>query len=494
MNTAKTDEELAGEKSSGGAMSNKPTNKTQEPLEEKYKKPKSIRGLETYSGNQWHERQNLIGAIGQIMENRGFMPLETPVMEYGEMISDFISPSEVFSVEGEKAGDNILRYDLTAPLARYVAENFDNLPKPFRRYQVGSVFRNDKPDGGRFKQFTQMDADTIGTQNPAADAEMIMMLCECLKAAGLKQGEYIIRVNHRAILEQVFESLSVPANRAIIVRALDKYDRLGKNAVEELLGAGRRDASGDFAPGAGLKAEQIKQLISFLQLSQETTRAGFIEKINQTYGKNRGTEELAQMDNIFTELGFDEERIKFDSSIVRGLDYYTGCVFEADCGSVAGSIGGGGRYDRLLKRFRAEPIGAVGMSVGVSRLHYILNQKNPQKEISNLIVILAMEADKMTHYQQLALKLRAAGLRAETYIGDGKMKQQLKYADKRNARLAIIQGEDERVQNKIIIKDLRLGDALAKDASDKQGEREKAQQTIAETDLIKTCLEIINNG
>ena len=486
-----------------GAVSSVSKKKDEEEAkpEEKPIKADSPRGLEEYSGEEWRMRQQLTEAIGKVLEQRGFMPLETPTIEYDEMVADFISPNEIFSVGGKDTKNMILRYDLTAPLARYVAKHFESLPKPFRRYQTGIVFRNDKPDNGRFKQFTQMDADTIGTDNPAADAEIVMTLCECLEAAGVRPSEYTIRVNHRAVLEKVLDKLGVPApSHPSMMRVLDKCHRLGEKAIRELLGKGRKDESGDRKIGAELQQEQINALIGFLQLSKNRTRAQFLQEINTRYGENKGTAELAKMNEIFAALGFDESRIIFDSSIVRGLDYYNGVVFEADVGSKIGSVGGGGRYDNLLKRFRGESVPSVGMSVGLSRLHTFLQSKRAgadgraHDESNPLIVILAMEQDQMPRYQQLAAKLRQQSLRAEVYVGNGNMRKQLKYADKRNARIALIQGEDERKQNRITIKDLQQGKQLAQDLQQRDTWREgtHAQQTIAEADLIATCLKLLS--
>ena len=321
----------------------------------------------------------------------------------------------------------------------------------------------------------------------------------------MRPSEYTIRVNHRAVLEKVFDTLGrLPLSRSSLMRILDKYDRLGENAIQALLGKGRKDESGDWKGGAELQQEQINALIGFLQLSKNRTRAQFLQEINTRYGENKGTAELAKMNEIFAALGFDESRIIFDSSIVRGLDYYNGVVFEADVGSKIGSVGGGGRYDNLLKRFRGESVPSVGMSVGLSRLHTFLQTKREgaggagageaHDENNPLIVILAMEQDQMPRYQQLAAKLRQQSLRAEVYVGNGNMRKQLKYADKRNARIALIQGEDERKQNRITIKDLQQGKQLAQDLQQRDTWREgsHAQQTIAEADIIATCLKLLS--
>ncbi len=457
------------------------------------------RGMEEISEQIWHQRINISRAICEICDSYGFAPLETGLLEYADTLGAFVS-DDVFSLQD---GENqlALRYDLTAPLARYVAENFDALPKPFRRYQAGSVLRNEKPGEGRFRQFTQIDADTIGAPPAAADAEMCMLMADCIENVGISRGDFCVRVNNRKILDGALRKISVdveqPTRKTQIMRALDKHDRLGGKGVRLLLGEGRRDPSGDFTQGAGLTSAQIDVLLEFLNMGSrknQTSRGQVCDEIEKIIGAHDGITELRQMDELFTASQYDETRIMFDTSIVRGLGYYTGPVFEAVCPNF-GSLGGGGRYDNLLARFR-ESVPATGMSIGVSRLHAFMRRKQTQNNWDGPLVVLVMEPERMSDYLAMTAQLRAAGLRAETYMGGGNMRAQLKYADKRRAPLAIIQGEDERAAGQITIKDLARGAEQAANVRDNQTWRasQHAQIKINRDDLVKTCLEQINQN
>ena len=475
-------------------------------------KPQKPLGVEEYAGGLWWRRQDMIAQISNIAQKRGFEPLETAIIENSAMIKNLFPEDALFEIANQNM---VLRYDLTAPLSRYVAQNFQNLPKPFRRFQLGYVFRNDKPEQGRLRQFMQMDADIISSHNPLADAELMMMMADCLEAIGLKPKDYIIKASHRKIIEKVFDECAIDKNTAIrahIMRSLDKMERLGADGVALLLGEGRKDVSGDFTQGAKLKPKQISRLISFLKMSENQTRLQLCEDIDASFGVNDGTKELRLMDGLFTALGYGEEKICFDSSIVRGLDYYTGCVFEAVYvkDPKFGSIGGGGRYDDILKRFKggeapkgqapsgeagSNVVGAVGMSIGISRLHSLLQKHgaNPALSKQKPIIILAMEDDQHSHYQKLAHNLRQNGLAAEAYLGGGNMAKQLKYANKRSAPIAIIIGEDERAKNLITLKDLAKGKTLTKDSQSREDrlKQQPAQITIKAENLIAECQKIL---
>ena len=286
-----------------------------------------------------------------------------------------------------------LRYDLTAPLARYVAENFQDMPKPFRRYATGSVFRNEKPGPGRFRQFTQFDADTVGAESVAADAEMCMLAADTLEALGIPRGQYVIKVNNRKVLDGVLASIGIdPASatdagrRMTVLRAVDKLDRLGPQNVAELLGKGRKDESGDFTPGAGLAADAITAVLAFVGAGSENATAtldAVAPLVEGTEGGKQGLSELREIDALVTAAGYGQDRIMIDPSVVRGLEYYTGPVFEAELLIEAkdekgtpvrfGSVGGGGRYDDLVARFTGQKVPATGFSIGVSRLQAALN-------------------------------------------------------------------------------------------------------------------------
>jgi histidyl-tRNA synthetase len=480
----------------------------------------------------------------------GFEAVETPFVEYTEALGKFLPdqdrPNEgVFSFKDDDEQWLSLRYDLTAPLARFVAEHYDRLPKPYRSYRAGWVFRNEKPGPGRFRQFMQFDADTVGSASVAADAEICMMAADCLEALGIKRGEYMIKVNNRKVLDGVMEAIGLggegnAGRRLTVLRALDKYDRLGKTGVRQLLGQGRRDDSGDFTSGADLKSEQIDRLIWFLELRSNTDfdrgaratdtnplinilgggeayQTDMLSAMDRAYGESdtfqAGVAELRQISELAIAAGYSDGRVRIDPSVVRGLEYYTGPVFEAELtfetpgedGKLIrfGSVGGGGRYDGLVARFRAEPVPATGFSIGVSRLLAALRAiKSPivaSAEALGPVVVLTLDSDaqSMANYQRLVASLRAAGIAAELYLGQGGMNAQLKYADRRLSRCAVIQGSNERSAPggpQVTIRDLRLGAELAKatkDRADYLKLRQRAQFAAPEADLVERVREVL---
>lgn len=442
-------------------------------------KPQSLarlpRGLVDRTASDLVVTQKMLKVIKQIYSLYGFDALETPFMEYSDALGKFLPdqdrPNEgVFSFQDDDEQWLSLRYDLTAPLARYVAQNFDALPKPYRSYRQGWVFRNEKPGPGRFRQFMQFDADTVGSASPLADAEMCMMASDTLEALGLERGQYIIKVNNRKILDGIIEHVGLGGadqapRRLIVLRALDKLDRLGIEGVRLLLGPGRKDESGDFTKGAGLDDSQISQIVTFII----STNIQFLK--NQNALMTEGIIELEQIEQIVRSSGYTCDRIIIDTSIVRGLEYYTGTVFEAELTFTIedekgrpvrfGSVGGGGRYDGLVSRFRPEPIPATGFSIGVSRLLSALQMVNSpivrDEVLQGPVVVLVMDREQITAYQNLVHMLRADNIRAELYLGNAGMKAQMKYADKRNAPCVVIQGSDERERGEVMIKDLIEG-------------------------------------
>jgi histidyl-tRNA synthetase len=459
----------------------------------------------------------MLDTIRQVYERYGFEPLETPAIEYtdalGKFLPDLDRPNEgVFSVQDEDEQWLSLRYDLTAPLARYVAENFERLPKPFRRYAVGPVWRNEKPGPGRFRQFTQFDADTVGTDNIAADAEIGMLAADTLEALGIKRGDYVVKVSNRKLLDGVMEvaGLGGEANaqrRLIVLRAIDKFDRLGLEGVRLLLGAGRKDESGDFTKGAELAPRQIEQITSLLGGGAESNAAR-LKVLAGLYDANAlaadGIEELRKIDQL-TGAGGYGERIRIDTSCVRGLEYYTGPVFEAELtfqvknedGQTIrfGSVGGGGRYDGLVERFLGTKVPATGFSIGVSRLAAALAALNKDKPAAadGPVVVLVMEKDRIADYQRMVQSLRAAGIRAEMYLGTAGMKAQMKYADKRGAPCVVIQGGDERAKGEVQIKDLIEGAKAAASIKDSKEWREgrPAQVSVKEAELVARVREVL---
>jgi histidyl-tRNA synthetase len=482
-------------------------------------KPRLPRGFRDRDEAEISAESRMLDTIRRVYGAYGFQALETPAFEYADALGKFLPDSDrpnegVFSLKDDDGQWLSLRYDLTAPLARYVAENFQNLPKPFRRYQVGTVWRNEKPGPGRFREFTQCDADTVGSAAPASDAELLMMCADCLEALGLKRGDYVVKLNSRKLLDGVMEAAGVdadPRRRGIVLRALDKMERLGPEGVRALLGKGRRDESGDFTAGAELDDGQIARVLGFAaparpeDVDSEGALAKLAQALSGSPAGEAGIENLSAIVRILSGCGYKSDRVRIDSGIVRGLDYYTGAVFEAQLSFpvtdedgenvVFGSIGGGGRYDGLVARFTGQEVPATGISIGVSRLFSVLRARAGVEAFGAdpLCVVLVLDKSAAAESFRIAQELRAAGLRAEAYAGEGGMKAQLKYADRRGAAIAVIEGGDERARGEITLKDLKRGTELAKSAETRDawlGGR-PAQQTVPRSELVACARAIL---
>ena len=483
------------------------------------------KGFRDTCADELRETSRILAKIREVYETYGFTPLETPALEYTDALGKFLPDQDrpnagVFSLRDEDEQWLSLRYDLTAPLARYVAENFAALPKPFRRYAFGPVWRNEKPGPGRFRQFTQFDADTVGTDSLAADAEMCMLAADTLEALGIERGRYVIKVSSRQLFEGVLEAIGLTeeGRRLTVLRAIDKLERLGVQGVRQLLGAGRRDESGDFTRGAELDAEQVRVLLTAVQPPlpaprQDTAtgaRPGMLGDFPD-WGRGfpangtveRALGELRAIEDLVRAAGYGEERICVDPSVVRGLEYYTGAVFEAELTfqvknedglSVRfGAVGGGGRYDGLIERFMGQKVPATGFSIGVSRLQAALSSLAPDRPQagSGPVVVLVMDKDRIADFFKLAQRLRQPSdggppIAAETYLGGAGIKAQMKYADRRGAPCVVIQGGDERAKGEVQIKDLIEGAKAAahiKDAGEWRSSR-PAQISVPEADLL----------
>lgn len=486
-------------------------------------KPKArvARGFRDIAGEELALQNAMLETIAKVYAQYGFDNLDTPAFEYADALGKFLPDAErpnegVFALEDDDAQWLSLRYDLTAPLARYVSEHYERLPKPLRRYQSGYVFRNEKPGPGRYRQFMQMDADTVGAASAMADAEICMMAADCMKALGLKPEDFVVRINDRKILDAVLEITGLRRDdedyenrRLTILRAMDKLDRLGEAGVRDLLGDGRKDESGDYTKGAGLTPAAIDTVCAFLNARQDSRQAT-LTAIENIIGDiacgQEGISELREMNSLFTSLGYDDEQITFDPSVVRGLGYYTGPVFEVeltfealnDEGEISrfGSVGGGGRYNDLVKRFKGIEVPATGISIGVSRLAAALSMRGTFSKHENdpLIVALVMDREYRTQTAQMVQSLRQAGLRAEMYMGDSGMKPQLRYADTRGAKFVIIEGEDERARGVVTIKDLELGASKAAEISDNTEWRESqhSQHEVNKNDIVAEIKKLLN--
>lgn len=506
------------------------------------------RGFIDRTSDEIKATERMLAKIRAQYELFGFEPVETPLIEYTDALGKFLPdqdrPNEgVFSFQDDDEQWLSLRYDLTAPLARHAAENWDKLAKPYRSYRNGWVFRNEKPGPGRFRQFMQFDADIVGAPSVAADAECCMLMADTLEALGLQRGQYVIKVNNRKVLDGVMEAIGIGGDehagtRLTVLRAIDKLDKFGPEGVRLLLGAGRKDESGDFTKGAGLGESQIEKVLVLFKIdgmalqsrqenpeylagvasgvlkpgTQEDIRAKGIlgGLLHNLIGSARGLEGAAELQSIWDTVkaaGYDDGRIRIDPSVVRGLEYYTGPVYEAeltfevpnDDGQIVrfGSVGGGGRYDGLVSRFLSEPVPATGFSIGVSRLMSALKAiKSPIiASDSDLgpVVVLVMDKGETAAYQALVTELRRVGIKSEMYLGSSGMKPQMKYADRRKAPCVIIQGSNEREAGVVQIKDLIEGARLASGITDNKEWRESrpAQVTVPVHEMVTAVRDIL---
>jgi histidyl-tRNA synthetase len=519
------------------------------------KKPSKLkarlpRGLEDRSPAALKATREMTEKIRTVYERYGFEPVETPTFEYTDALGKFLPdqdrPNEgVFSFQDDDEQWLSLRYDLTAPLARYVGERYgtDGLVLPYRSYREGYVYRNEKPGPGRFRQFMQFDADTVGSASPAADAEMCMMAADTMEALGIARGAYAVKVNNRKVLDGVMESIGLGGDenngrRLTVLRAIDKLDRLGERGVRELLGPGRKDESGDFTKGAGLDDTQIGKIETFVNAralvqppllayagdadvkkrlagdpdvkeNEYDIARRIADMLRETFKDSKlavdGLDELVEIARLVDAAGY-RDQIVVDPSVVRGLEYYTGPVFEAQLLAeipnekgqpvVFGSVGGGGRYDGLVSRFRGEPVPATGFSIGVSRLQAALTLlgKLDSRPAFGPVVVTVFDRDRVADYQKMVAQLRSADIRAELYLGNPKnMGNQLKYADRRNAPCVIIQGSDEKARGEVQIKDLIEGAKAAAAIASNQEWRESrpAQFSCKEDEIVAKVREVL---
>jgi histidyl-tRNA synthetase len=476
------------------------------------------RGLADRGPAEIAATRRMLETIREVYERYGFEPVETPAIEYTDALGKFLPdqdrPNEgVFSFQDDDEQWLSLRYDLTAPLARYVAENFDALPKPYRSYRMGYVFRNEKPGPGRFRQFMQFDADTVGSSSPAADAEICMMAADTMEALGIPRGSYVVKVNNRKVLDGVLESIGLggeanAGKRLTVLRAIDKFDRLGEGGVRALLGEGRKDESGDFTKGAGISSADVDRVIAStcpIGGNNDFVIAQLALTSKSATGDD-GISELSAIANLLREAGYDG-RVAIDPSVVRGLEYYTGPVYEVELLLETkdekgrpirfGSVGGGGRYDGLVSRFRGEPVPATGFSIGVSRLQAALTLigKLDGKAEPGPVVVTVFDRDRIGDYQRMVASLRNAGIRSELYLGNPKnFGNQMKYADKRGSPCVVIQGGNEKEKGEVQIKDLILGAEIAglsKDRDDYLKKQAEAQFAVKESDLVDAVRKVL---
>ncbi|MBN2892631.1 MAG: histidine--tRNA ligase [Bacteroidales bacterium] len=504
--------------------------------------PRKIKGFRDIDHGLNSLRWHIIEKATEIYKRFGFEHWDSPTLEYAETLGKYLPEADEvvdgvysfknpeiepqFNDKGTELRDksnNVLmtnhhltmRYDLTAPLARMYSELIwqkfmhnqvqEGKADLFRRFQFGPVYRFEaKLDPGRFREFWQIDFDTVGSDSVATDAENCMILSDALENIGIKKGEYIIKLNNRKIIKGFLESIGVKSEQdADVMRVIDKLDKIGITGVTEELGKGRKDEkSGAFITGLGLNKKISDGIEKFLvSFDTNQTRKKILESLSSLKIDNeiyvQGLAELLEIDAILEKTGYDEQTVIIDPSMIRGMGYYTGPIFEAEyLGTYkdakgqkrkVGSICGGGRYDGLVENLIGLKVPASGASIGVDRLAEImtLTGKVPQL-IDGPVFIVNFDDHLMPEYQKIASDLRKEGLEVEIYYGAKKgLKQQLSYADKKNCTLAIIIGEDEFNKGVATVKNLKLGKELADKISDKKEWTSKVQKEIKVDKLVK---------
>jgi histidyl-tRNA synthetase len=420
------------------------------------------RGMRDFLPVDVRRREYVIGIIKQVYESYGFEPLETPAVEnletltgkYGEegnqLIFKILKRGEKLDINDKEIADLALRYDLTVPLARVVANYRERLPKFFRRYQIQPVWRADKPARGRFREFFQCDVDAIGSGSMVVEAEIISAISEILQKLGF--NDFVVRLNHRDILRGILEAVRIESDKqsdALI--ALDKLDKIGKSGVlKEFVQRGIDE-------NAGLK---LLDLFAALETAGNTNTLSRLAEFigEQETGKNG----LSELSRILALAGL--ENIKIDASLARGLSYYTGAIMEIVLtgGDFAGSIGGGGRYDGLIGMFGKEQIPACGFSLGLERIIVVMTERNmfpgDLQNASADVLVTIWNEDSTGESLKLANELRAKGLRVLVYPEADKLGKQFKYASQINVPFVCVLGESELADNKATLKNMRSGE------------------------------------
>jgi histidyl-tRNA synthetase len=475
--------------------------------EDKIVEPKLLRGFRDYLPAQMNARQKMIATIRRVYELYGFLPLETPALEYRVTLMGYgeENTKQIFDFENPEKEHVALRFDLTVPLARVVAQ-YPDLPLPFRRYQVGPVWRADKPDPGRFREFTQFDIDTVGTSSLAADAEILCGMYDTLRALSIER--FLIRFSDRKVLNSLLDFAGIPRDMSHgVFRVLDKLDKIGLDAVAAELTVGRVDASGDKIPGLKLSQQQVERIKQFLAIPKGSRRE-VLSSLSHLFAEvasgKEALDELVAICEVLEGLGIPDERVALDPSLARGLDYYTGPVFEAVLLDAPefGSVFGGGRYEGLVERFLGRKIPGVGASIGVDRLLAAIQKLGLVEFAASTaqVIVTVMEPVRMADYQKLTRELREAGINTELYLGEEKgLGRQLQYANRQQVPVAVIIGSDEFAKDEITLKDLKLGGLLQDKKKSTSGkEREEwlklsrsAQVTVPRSQLIAQVKEML---
>jgi len=470
--------------------------------------PQTVKGCQDLLPEEVIPRKAVVRTIETVFEKYGFVPLETPALEHLETLlgaGGEETNKELFRFESPEGEPIALRFDLTVPFARVLAQYPDKLKVPFRRYVSGPVWRADKPGPGRFRQFTQLDIDVAGAADVAADAEIIAVMCDVMTALGV--SDFAVLVNNRQVIDALLLGCGITeeAKHKHVLRVIDKLAKVGIENVRLELAGGRVDDSGDPIPGVGLDAETIEKIVAFVNTAGNT-RAAVVDALAQALPRSEETgaalAEMRELDAALTGLGIPERRARFTPSLARGLDYYTGPVFETVLPGAPefGSVMGGGRYNRLVERFLDRPIPCTGMSVGLDRLMAALTHLGlaPKTKTTVQVLVVTMGNVPKSESLKIAAELRVAGICTEVYLaGKGKtsMKAQLAHADQYGIPVAVILGEDELAKGAVSVKDLLAGKREREHIGDREAYRQAGktgQTTVRRDDVVVTVLRLLD--
>ncbi len=465
--------------------------------------PRLLGGLRDLLPEEALAHERIVGAARRVYESYGFVPISTPAIEYLDVLSGSAgveAQQSIFTVTSRKVeGELGLRFDLTVPLARFVSQ-YQDLPRPFRRYQVAKVWRADKPDKGRFREFTQFDLDSVGTESDVADTEIVTGICDTFDA--LDVGRYQVRISSRAVLNLVLDYCEIPTSQGVdVFRVLDKLEKVGWSKVAAELTTGYTDSSGDVIDGLGLDDPTVEKIRRYLDIRGDD-RASVIVQLRELFaGLDHAAgpvDTLARIAGHLTALGYGDDRVVIDPSIARGLAYYTGPVFETVLLDAPefGSVFGGGRYDQLVSRFLGEGIAATGASLGVDRLLAALVHlgRTAGRRATAQVLVTRLDPELEGEYLQMVYELRRAGIPAEYYLGTaGGLGKQLRYADRVGVPISVLYGSNEHEAGIVTLKEMEAGRQAAGRIDDREEwlEARPGQQEVARADLVSAVRKLL---
>jgi histidyl-tRNA synthetase len=417
--------------------------------------PRTLQGFRDYPPELMIPREQLMERARKVYRSYGFAPIDTPALELTEILlgkGGAESDKQLYRFTDNGGRDVALRFDLTVPFARFAAQHIGQLGTPFKRYHIAPVWRGERPQRGRYREFVQCDFDTIGTTSNASDIEVALVIHDLMREIGFERFE--VRVNNRLVLNGVLEAVGLAGQTTKVLRALDKLPKVGREAVLEEM---TRAEEG----GGTITATQAECV---LNLSQTVgTNAEILDRLERDFGSNAraadGIGRLRQLIDVASAAGIPEERLRLDLSIARGLDYYTGTIYETFLGDLPaiGSVCSGGRYDDLAGLYTKQKLPGVGASLGLDRLLAAMEELNllPKTSTPAPVIVVQFSADRLGEYQKMARSLRAVGIGVEVYPEAKKVGQQLQYADKRGFRVALIAGDNEFAEGVWNVKDLK---------------------------------------